>query len=78
MWFVLFVGTIDNWLRPILISREVELPIVLIVFGIFGGILSFGFIGVFLGPTLLSTGFAIVADWIIYKEKEVLQDSPPK
>jgi predicted PurR-regulated permease PerM len=78
VWFVLFVGTIDNWLRPILISREVELPIVLIVFGIFGGILSFGFIGVFLGPTLLSTGFAIVVDWIIHKEKEVLQDNAPK
>lgn len=72
-WFVLFVGTIDNWLRPILISREVELPIVLIVFGIFGGILAFGFIGVFLGPTLLSTGFAIVVDWMIHKEKEVMQ-----
>lgn len=75
VWFALFVGTIDNWLRPILISREVELHIVLIVFGIFGGILSFGFIGVFLGPTLLSTGFAIVADWIIYKEKKALLEN---
>lgn len=70
LWFVLFVGTIDNWLRPILISREVELPFILIMFGIFGGLLSFGFIGLFLGPTLLSTGFALILDWVLRKEKE--------
>jgi len=68
-WFLLFVGTIDNWLRPVLISREVELPFVLIVLGIFGGLLAFGFIGVFLGPTLLATSFALVLDWLIRKEE---------
>lgn len=69
-WFLLFVGTIDNWLRPLLISREVELPFVLIVFGIFGGLLAFGFIGVFLGPTLLATSYALMLDWLIRKEQE--------
>ena len=69
LWFILLVGTIDNWLRPILISREVELPMILIIFGIFGGLLAFGFIGVFLGPTLLYTGFALIIDWLIRKEK---------
>jgi predicted PurR-regulated permease PerM len=69
-WFLLFVGTIDNWLRPILISREVELPFVLIVFGIFGGLLAFGFIGVFIGPTLLATSYALVLDWLIRSEQE--------
>lgn len=64
LWFVLFVGTIDNWLRPLLISREVELPFVLIVFGILGGLLAFGFIGAFLGPTLLSTAYALLMDWL--------------
>jgi len=64
-WFLLFVGTLDNWLRPILISREVELPFVLIVFGIFGGLLAFGFIGVFLGPTLLATCYALLLDWLV-------------
>ncbi|WP_445371925.1 AI-2E family transporter [Methylomonas sp. HW2-6] len=70
LWFLLFVGTIDNWLRPVLISREVELPFVLIVFGIFGGLLAFGFIGVFIGPTLLATSYALVLDWLISKERE--------
>lgn len=64
-WFLLFVGTLDNWLRPVLISREVELPFVLIVFGIFGGLLAFGFIGVFVGPTLLATFYALMLDWLM-------------
>jgi predicted PurR-regulated permease PerM len=70
LWFSLFVGTIDNWLRPILISREVELPFILIVFGIFGGLLAFGFIGVFIGPTLLATSYALILDWLIRKEHQ--------
>lgn len=70
LWFSLFVGTIDNWLRPILISREVELPFILIVFGIFGGLLAFGFIGVFIGPTLLATSYALIMDWLIRKEQD--------
>jgi predicted PurR-regulated permease PerM len=69
LWFSLFVGTIDNWLRPILISREVDLPFMLIVFGIFGGLLAFGFIGVFIGPTLLATSYALILDWLIQKEQ---------
>jgi predicted PurR-regulated permease PerM len=72
LWFLLFVGTIDNWLRPLLISREVELPFVLILFGILGGLLAFGFIGVFIGPTLLATSYAILLDWLIRKEQESL------
>jgi predicted PurR-regulated permease PerM len=73
LWFLLFVGTIDNWLRPILISREVEMPFVLIVFGIFGGLLAFGFIGVFIGPTLLATSYALILDWLIRKERESIE-----
>ena len=77
-WFLLFVGTLDNWLRPILISREVELPFILIVFGIFGGLLAFGFIGVFLGPTILATCYALMLDWLIPRDdvwpKENQQD----
>ena len=69
VWFLLFVGTIDNWLRPLLISREVELPFVLIMLGIFGGLLAFGFIGVFLGPTLLATSYALFLDWLIRKQQ---------
>lgn len=73
-WFLLIVGTIDNWLRPLLISRDVDLPFVLILFGILGGLLAFGFIGVFIGPTLLATSYALMLDWLIRKEQETLYD----
>ncbi len=69
LWFLLFVGTIDNWLRPILISREVELPFILILFGIIGGLLAFGFIGLFIGPTLLATAYALLLDWLLRKQQ---------
>ena len=74
VWFLLFVGTIDNWLRPLLISRDVDLPFVLILFGILGGLLAFGFIGVFIGPTLLATSYALMLDWLIRKEQETLRN----
>lgn len=78
LWFLLLVGTIDNWLRPMLISREVELPFVLILFGILGGLLAFGFIGVFIGPTLLATSYALMLDWLIRKERETLESAADK
>ncbi len=74
VWFLLFVGTIDNWLRPILISREVELPFVLILFGIIGGLLAFGFIGIFIGPTLLATSYALLLDWLVRRKQEAVAD----
>ena len=70
LWFVLFIGTLDNWLRPLLISREIALPFVLIMLGIFGGLMAFGLIGIFLGPTLLATSYALVIDWLIRKEQD--------
>jgi len=76
VWFLLFVGTIDNWLRPLLISREVELPFVLILFGIFGGLLAFGFIGVFIGPTLQATTYALLLEWLVHKQQMKVERQP--
>jgi predicted PurR-regulated permease PerM len=68
LWGVLVISGIDNFLRPYLISRESQLPFVLVFLGAMGGVLSFGFIGIFLGPTLLAVGFAILHDFLIQKE----------
>ena len=62
-----FVGSIDNFLKPWLISRGGATPFLLILFGVLGGALAFGFIGVFLGPTLLAVGFRIVEEWFAQK-----------
>jgi predicted PurR-regulated permease PerM len=46
-----------------LISQGSNMPFILIFFGVLGGALTFGFIGVFLGPTLLAVGFRLVEEW---------------
>jgi predicted PurR-regulated permease PerM len=63
VWGVVAVGGIDNVIRPLLISRGASLPFVLILIGVLGGALAFGFIGVFLGPTLLAVGWRLVDLW---------------
>jgi predicted PurR-regulated permease PerM len=57
------VSTVDNVVKPWLISQGSDLPFLLILFGVLGGALAFGFIGVFLGPTLLAVGYRLVKEW---------------
>src|SRR5438034_3629708 len=57
------VSSVDNVVKPWLISQGSDMPFLLILFGVLGGALAFGFIGVFLGPTLLAVGYRIIADW---------------
>ena len=63
LWGALAVSTIDNVLKPLLISRGVDLPFVLVLLGVLGGAIAFGFIGVFLGPVLLAVGYALLLEW---------------
>ncbi len=63
LFWGLMVSTVDNFVRPWLISQGSDMPLILILFGVVGGALAFGFIGVFIGPTLLAVGRRIVAEW---------------
>jgi len=63
LWGFLLVSSVDNVLKPMLISRGSNLPFVLILFGVLGGILAFGFVGVFIGPTLLAVVFSLLKEW---------------
>jgi len=58
------VANIDNFVKPWLISQGSNMPFILIFLGVIGGALTFGFIGVFLGPTLLAVGYRLVGEWI--------------
>ena len=58
------VGILDNFLRPILISRGVELPLLLIIAGVIGGLVTFGVIGLFLGPVILAVTYESLKSWI--------------
>lgn len=59
----LAVSSVDNVLKPWLISQGNAMPFVLIFFGVLGGALAFGFIGVFLGPTLLAVAHRLWEEW---------------
>jgi predicted PurR-regulated permease PerM len=62
-WGLLLVSSIDNVLRPYLLTQANSLPVLLSFFGFLGGILAFGFIGVFLGPVLLAIGYSLFLEW---------------
>jgi predicted PurR-regulated permease PerM len=62
IWGVI-VSTIDNFIKPWLISQGSDMPLILILFGVLGGAMAFGFIGVFIGPTLLAVGYRVVSEW---------------
>lgn len=57
------ISSVDNFVKPILISRTASLPILLIALGVFGGVLAFGFVGIFLGPVILALGLTLVDLW---------------
>lgn len=63
IWGLLAISSVDNLLRPFLISQGTKMPFVLIFIGVIGGALAFGLVGVFLGPTLLAVAFRLIAEW---------------
>lgn len=63
VWVGLLVGSLDNVLRPILIGRSSDLPFIVIFLGIVGGLVAFGLIGIFLGPTLLAVAYGLIREW---------------
>jgi predicted PurR-regulated permease PerM len=68
IWGAVAVSGIDNVLRPYLIGREASLPFALAFLGALGGIVAFGFIGIFLGPTLLAVGYSVLHEFLNRKE----------
>jgi predicted PurR-regulated permease PerM len=56
------ISGVDNIVKPIIISRGSKLPFVVMFIGVLGGIATFGFIGIFIGPTLLAVGFSLIQE----------------
>ena len=63
LWGIFLISGIDNVVKPLLISRSSNLPFILGLFGIVGGVLAFGFVGIFIGPTLLAVGLGLLREW---------------
>jgi predicted PurR-regulated permease PerM len=78
LYGLLAISSIDNVVKPFLISRSSNLPLLLIVLGVFGGVVAFGFIGVFIGPPVLAVGLTLVQLWIARSsEAATAPDEPP-
>ena len=58
------VAALDNVVRPILIRRGVQLPLLLIIAGVIGGLISFGVVGLFIGPVILAATYTLAKDWV--------------
>lgn len=63
IWGVTAVSTIDNLLRPLVISRVTRIPFLLVFFGVVGGVAAFGLLGLFIGPLLLSVALTLWREW---------------
>lgn len=63
IWSIV-VATLDNFLRPVLIKKGADLPLLLIFAGVIGGLLGFGLIGIFVGPVVLAVTYTLLEAWI--------------
>ena len=62
--WTLLVAPVDNILRPILIKKGADLPLLLIIVGVLGGLVAFGIIGLFVGPVILAVAYTLFTAWI--------------
>lgn len=62
-WGLVLISSIDNVVKPYLISRGGSLPLLLVFLGVLGGLFAFGFIGVFIGPVMLAVSYALLSEW---------------
>jgi predicted PurR-regulated permease PerM len=59
LYGLLVISVVDNFIKPIIISRGSKLSFIVMFIGVLGGVTAFGFIGIFIGPTLLAVGFSL-------------------
>ena len=76
VWGTFVISGVDNVLKPYLISRGGNLPLVIVLLGVFGGLIASGFIGLFIGPTLLAVAYSLLTDWSA-TQAQVRRDDKP-
>lgn len=78
LWGVLVISSIDNFVRSYLISRGSSLSLLLVFLGVSGGIVAYGFIGIFIGPPILAIGITLAQLWTAYPaaKSENLPEAP--
>lgn len=71
LWGAAVVSQIDNVLRPLFISSVGDIPFLLVLFGVLGGLLAFGLVGLFTGPIVLAVAWAVWREWAAHLDDEV-------
>ena len=81
IWGTLVISSIDNVIRPLVISSSSEIPFLLVMFGVLGGLSAFGMIGLFLGPIILAVLMAVWRQWLASEQmlnKIIIEDGREK
>jgi predicted PurR-regulated permease PerM len=73
LWGAAVVSMLDNILRPIFIGKSAEIPIYLVFIAVLGGIISFGFIGIFVGPVVVAVALALWREWVASESVHTIQ-----
>lgn len=71
VWGALVVSQLDNILRPIFISSVSHIPFLLVLFGVLGGLLAFGLVGLFIGPIVLTVAWAVWREWAAHLDEHI-------
>ena len=74
-WGALAVSWVDNLVRPLVISSATRIPFLLVLFGVAGGLVAFGLVGLFVGPVILAVLMAVWREWL---EESDAQAGPGK
>lgn len=64
LWGALVVSSVDNLIRPLVISSATQIPFLLVMFGVLGGLGAFGLIGMFVGPVIVAVLMAVWREWL--------------
>jgi len=75
--WAIFCTAFDNVLRPLLIKRGADLPLLLIFTGVIGGLIAFGIVGLFIGPVVLAVAYTLLVDWVSERNPADEERPPP-
>jgi len=74
LWGFLVVSTVDNVIRPLVISGASRVPFLVVLFGVLGGLSAFGAVGLFLGPVILAVLLSVWKAWLKLQQEEHSSD----
>ena len=77
VWTVI-VTTLDNVLRPVLIKKGADLPLLLVFAGVIGGLIALGIVGIFIGPVVLAVAFTLIKAWVLEEDADAPDDVPER